>query len=160
MTYAELKLRYPHMSETTLRLNATDRMALQPIKVPECKDPKLTALLANTPKKRLRQKTGEKLNDTEKAFFAYLCESLHDYYHCAQAVTLLLANGVRYTPDFASFSKTSGRIVAHEVKGFMRDDAGVKLKVAASVYPAIHFHLVTKRSKKAGGGWDIQEILP
>lgn len=38
-----------------------------------------------------------------------------------------------------------------------RDDAAVKLKVAARTFPWIAFHLVTKRK---GGGWDIQAVLP
>jgi len=45
---------------------------------------------------------------------------------------------------------------AYEVKGFMRDDAAVKLKVAASLYPWIKFHLVTRKK----GEWIIQEVLP
>ena len=42
----------------------------------------------------------------------------------------------------------------------MRDDAAVKLKVAAALYPQFIFFLVTKRAKKLGGDWDVQEVLP
>ncbi len=42
----------------------------------------------------------------------------------------------------------------HEVKGFMRDDAAVKLKVAAKMHPWWTFRLV-KKSKK---GWDIKLV--
>lgn len=88
----------------------------------------------------------------------------------AQAVTLSLANGVRYTPDFVVKFTSHGMrgavqfeavvLHAYETKGFMREDASVKIKVAAHQYPWIKFHLVTKRKKKDGGGWAIEEVLP
>jgi len=37
-----------------------------------------------------------------------------------------------YTPDFLTVSKV---ITIYEVKGFMRDDAAVKIKVAAEMFP-------------------------
>lgn len=109
--------------------------------------------------KRLRQNT-RGLNKTETDFLAYCRSTLicppGDIH--SQAITLLIANGVRYTPDVAVLSKTES--VFYEVKGFMRDDAAVKIKVAASVYPCFTFYLVTKRKKKEGGGWSIQQMLP
>lgn len=104
-------------------------------------------------KQRLRQKTGEKLNKTETAFLEWLRARFPKESIRAQAVTLVLGNGVRYTPDFTSLKDG----LAWETKGFMRDDAAVKIKIAASLYPEIRFHLVTKRK---GGDWDIQVILP
>lgn len=119
--------------------------------------------------KRIRQNSAG-LNKTEQAFSGHLRQSAMANDETAvtvlppQAITLRLGNGVRYTPDFvtvedepledaAGYAQT---LRAYEVKGFMRDDAAVKLKVAASAYPWIKFHLVTK----AGNGWDIQEVLP
>lgn len=107
-------------------------------------------------KKRLRQNASG-LNKTEAAFFEHLKNIWPTHAHHAQAITLRLGNGVRYTPDFASFARDSGEIVAHEVKGYMRDDAAVKIKVAAALYPQIRFRLATKAK---GGTWDMQEILP
>lgn len=105
-------------------------------------------------KKRLRQNSSG-LNKTEAAFLAWLTsEREHPTRVLTQAVTLRIANGVRYTPDFIVHGAPS--LIAYEVKGFMRDDAAVKLKVAASLYPWIKFHLVSKRK---GGGWDVQEVL-
>jgi len=88
----------------------------------------------------------------------------------AQAVTLVLANGVRYTADFMVFQPVacvrgavnyvSGYVLFYETKGHMRDDAAVKIKVAARTYRNFVFHLVTKRRKKDGGGWSIEEVLP
>jgi len=105
---------------------------------------------------RLRQDT-KGPNKTEAAFLAYL----HDRYHpstiYAQAITLTLANGVRYTPDFF---RGGMEPTFWETKGFMRDDASVKIKVAARVHPWATFYLVTKLPKKKGGGWKIDRVLP
>lgn len=64
------------------------------------------------------------------------------------SIKLRLADRTWYTPDFAVFTNTR-EIVFIETKGFMRDDAAVKLKVAAEQYPRFRFKLVT-RSK---GQW-------
>jgi hypothetical protein len=57
------------------------------------------------------------------------------------------------TVDFAVMT-ASGVLEMHEVKGFMTEDANVKLKVAASQYPFV-FRLVRKAK---GGAWSITEI--
>ena len=49
-----------------------------------------------------------------------------------------------YTPDFMVI-RNEGQVELHEVKGsFVRDDAAVKLKVAASTYPEFRFVLATR----------------
>jgi hypothetical protein len=48
---------------------------------------------------------------------------------------------------------SDGRLQAHEVKGFWQEDARVKIKVAADMYP-IEFIAVKAVSKKNGGGWE------
>jgi len=107
---------------------------------------------------RIRQ-NAQGLNKTEQAFHDWLNAEWPGVVFHTQSVTLKIANGCRYTPDeFCCFTDTGCE--AWEVKGFMRDDAAVKLKVAASLYPWITFHLVTKLPKKKGGGWNIQEVLP
>ena len=72
------------------------------------------------------------------------------------AVTLRLGHDCRYTPDYVCASEGPGEweINAFEVKGFQRDDAMVKLRVAAREYPWIRFHLVTGKP----GAWQIQEV--
>lgn len=55
-----------------------------------------------------------------------------------------LAAKTTYTPDFLVLTK-DGKLVFHEVKGFMRDDAAVKLKVCAALYPFAEFLLITRR---------------
>ena len=103
----------------------------------------------------LRQRT-KGPNKLEAAFAAYLRGYNPGAVIHEQAVTLLVANGVRYTPDIFS----PGTLSFYETKGFMRDDAAVKIKVAAGVHPWATFYLVTKIKASKGGGWNIQRILP
>lgn len=71
-----------------------------------------------------------------------------------EAVTLKLAeNRCRYTPDFCVVM-ADGRIEFHEVKGFWRDDARVKIKVAARLFPWARFVAVTRK----GMGWETEEF--
>lgn len=106
--------------------------------------------------KRLRQASGSKLNKTEAEFLALLkahtpeVATVH-----AQSVTFEIANGCRYTPDFVVFYPL-GQVNAYEVKGFFRDDAAVKLKVAARTFPFVKWTLAWKKK----GGWQSQEIKP
>lgn len=72
-----------------------------------------------------------------------------------ERMTLKLADDTRYTPDFFVL-ETDGTITLEEVKGFMRDDAAVKIKVAASLFP-FRFVLYEVRSKKLGGGWTVTD---
>lgn len=82
----------------------------------------------------LRQQAGE------LAWFAY------------EPIKLRLAAKTFLTIDFF-LMLASGDLEAHEVKGHLEDDAAVKLKVAAEMYP---FRFVLVRA--AGGGWDLKEI--
>lgn len=69
-----------------------------------------------------------------------------------EAVTLKLADDCRYTPDFTVVT-ASGGIEFHEAKGFWRDDARVKIKVAAAQFPWARFCAVRKPRKADGLGW-------
>ena len=101
----------------------------------------------------LRQRTGPKLNKTETDFLAWLLERYPEKEIRAQAVTLVIANGTRYTVDFTNLRQG----LAWETKGAHAwDDSLVKLKVAASQYPELKFHLVQRN----GADWRIQERLP
>jgi hypothetical protein len=51
-----------------------------------------------------------------------------------EAVKLKLAPNTHYTPDFLVLYN-DGTVAFHEVKGFWRDDARVKIKVAAAMFP-------------------------
>lgn len=58
-----------------------------------------------------------------------------------EPVKLRLAGRCWYTPDFLTVSSL-GQLTFWETKGYMREDASVKLKVAAETYPCFGFVLV------------------
>jgi hypothetical protein len=90
-----------------------------------------------------------RLNKTERAFLTHLRITKQCAIHI-QDMTLKLGHDCRYTPDFVTFDP----LTAWEVKGFMRDDAAVKLRVAARMFPCIKFVLVTKQN----GAWIYKDI--
>ena len=51
----------------------------------------------------------------------------------------------------------NGQIELHEVKGFWMDDARVKIKVAAEMYP-FKFVAIKVKAKKDGGGYSVEEF--
>lgn len=105
-----------------------------------------------------RLKTGQ-MNKTETAYAAALRlremagEILWSRF---EGVKLRLADNTFYSPDFAVMT-ADGTLEMHEVKGFWQDDARVKIKVAADQYP-FRFVAVKAQSKKAGGGWSVEEF--
>ena len=73
-----------------------------------------------------------------------------------EAVTLKLAHATRYTPDFAVLW-ADGSMSMDEVKGFWRDDARVKIKVAARLFPMFRFRAI-QRGKRGEPRWKLEEI--
>ena len=73
-----------------------------------------------------------------------------------EGIKFRLADDTFYSPDYAVMLST-GQMEIHEVKGFWQDDAKVKIKVAASLYP-FSFIAVQKLPKKDGGGWKVVEF--
>lgn len=71
-----------------------------------------------------------------------------------EGLKLRLADNTFYTPDFAVMT-AARTLEVHEVKGHWADDARVKIKVAAELYP-LRFIAVRALPKKAGGGWDAE----
>lgn len=110
-----------------------------------------------TPETACRQTTDEaKLNKTERAFLEYLrgpMSPCQGQWIGVQSITLKLAHDCRYTPDFMTvgFAYTFW-----EVKGWWRDDARVKIKVAARLFPWATFIAV----KKTKSGWEKEIIKP
>ena len=101
-----------------------------------------------------RLKTGA-MNKTEQAYADYLeinrvCGDVAWYKF--EGVKLRLADNTFYSPDFAVMM-SDGRMQMHEVKGFWQDDARVKIKVAADLYP-FEFIAIKAKAKKDGGGWE------
>lgn len=96
------------------------------------------------------------MNKTEALYDAHLSLRRQQggiIWHKFEAIKLRLADNTFYTADF--FVLPADReLEIHEVKGFMMDDANVKIKVAASIYP-FRFKIVRKGK---GGIWDITEV--
>lgn len=103
--------------------------------------------------KRLRSQVRKGMNKLEAAFVAYwklqtgnLGQTL-EY----EPVKLRLADNTFYTPDFVTvrpIDRTEYGMAAvttyYEVKGFMRDDASVKIKVARRLFPHARFVLAMR----------------
>ncbi|MGL5736615.1 MAG: DUF1064 domain-containing protein [Beijerinckiaceae bacterium] len=100
-----------------------------------------------------RLKQGE-MNATERDYGAILTarqQAGDVQWFKFEGLKLRLADSTFYTPDFAVMG-ADGVIECHEVKGHWQDDARVKIKVAASLYP-FRFIAVRKRAKRDGGGF-------
>jgi hypothetical protein len=105
-----------------------------------------------------RLKTGA-MNRTEASYAATLelrKAAGEILWYRFEGVKLRLADNTFYTPDFAVMTADSV-IECHEVKGHWTDDARVKVKIAAEMYP-FRFIAVCVQSKKAGGGWQIESF--
>jgi len=103
-----------------------------------------------------RLKVGE-LNKTEKAYESILKDMVlsgHVLWYKFEGLKLRLADNTFYTPDFFLMT-AEGQFEAHEVKGYWQDDARVKIKVAAEMYP-FRFVAAKPKSKKNGGGWEYE----
>lgn len=113
--------------------------------------------------KGVGKKRGE-MNRTEAAFareeleFQKLSGAITNYQY--EAIKFRLANGAWYTGDFAAFpalSNADQRITIYEVKGFLREAAHVRIKVAAELFPMFKFIMCFKQKKANGGGWRFVE---
>jgi hypothetical protein len=107
-----------------------------------------------------RLKTGQ-MNKTEMAYEAHLFARKaagEVAWYKFEGLKFRLADNTFYSPDFAVMLP-DGTMEIHEVKGaeaIFRDDAKVKIKVAAELYP-FRFVAVFPKSKKDGGGWRFTE---
>lgn len=104
-----------------------------------------------------RLRPGE-MNKTEARYAEHLRERMtagEVVWFKFEAVKLRLADKTFYSPDFLVLP-ADGFLEVHEVKGWMEEDANVKIKVAASLYP-FRFKLVRVKPKRDGGGWSIEE---
>jgi hypothetical protein len=105
-----------------------------------------------------RMPTGA-LNKSEQAYANHLKAKLalgQILWFEFEAVKLRLADNTFYTPDFAVLA-ADGVMEMHECKGFWMDDARVKIKVAASLFP-FRFKAFKSRPKKDGGGWTVENF--
>ena len=105
-----------------------------------------------------RLKRGQ-MNATEADYGAILSSRViagEVVWYRFEGLKLRLADNTFYTPDYAVML-TTGELQCHEVKGFWMDDARVKIKVAAEMYP-FRFIAVKKRTKRDGGGFSQEEF--
>ncbi len=84
----------------------------------------------------LRKKTG----DTRVLWWAW------------ESVKFRIADKTYYTPDFVVMME-DGELQIHETKGFMEDDARVKVKAVAELFPMRVFVM-----RKVKGEWSTEEI--
>lgn len=117
----------------------------------EAKAPMVTAA------SMIRQSSKPLLNKWETEFLEQLKGAGWKTILC-QSMKFRLANGVWYIPDFICLQETrllqNQIAAAFEVKGHMRDDASVKIKVAAGMYPWVAWRLATKQN----GQWVYQLV--
>lgn len=101
-----------------------------------------------------RMKQG-KMNKTEQEYEQQLKwrqRSGEVAWYKFEGIKLRLADSTFYSPDFFVML-SDGTLEVHEVKGHWRDDARVKIKVAAELYP-FRFIAVTKKA----GRFQIEEF--
>jgi hypothetical protein len=108
------------------------------------------------PQRRATNALGQ--NRTEARFDAALAAlraggEIREYWF--EPAKLRLAGRTFYTPDFLAV-RADGSLAAVEIKGFLRDDAAVKVKVAADKYKFIDFFLAFAD----GRGWDVRRVTP
>lgn len=105
------------------------------------------------PRAKVRVKGGpRKMNSLERAWAAVLeaRQAAGEVQWWAwERVKFRLADGCYYTPDFVAIL-ADGTIEVTETKGFMRDDALVKFKVAAEQFPWATWRMVRRRK----GQWE------
>lgn len=98
------------------------------------------------------QSAEDSLNKTERELLGML--RVTRGYIGVQRIRLTLAHRCTYTPDFDSVG-VDGRLVLWECKGgFKWEDSWVKLKTAATMFPAILFMFAQKKD----GQWTFTEI--
>lgn len=97
------------------------------------------------------------MNQTEQKYADYL-ESLKNLgeviWFAFDSMKFRLADKTFYSPDFIVM-KATGELEAHEVKGHWEDDARVKIKVAAKMFP-IPFVAVKRNSKN--NTWEYENF--
>ena len=100
-----------------------------------------------------------RMNKWETEYAAVLNDGLRcgiiDWYGF-EAINIRLADGARYTPDFAVIR--NGVLQFIEVKGHLREAALVRFKVAAEVCP-LKFTMLRKKKITEGGGWETMRVL-
>jgi hypothetical protein len=108
--------------------------------------------------KAIALKSGTKMNSLEQAYAANLnvgisTGQLLDWKY--EGLKFRLAKRTWYTPDFVVLHKDL-HLSIDEVKGFWRDDARVKIKCAAEMFPWFEFRAISSN----GRDWDVEQFGP
>lgn len=101
---------------------------------------------------RLKQGTMNKLEEAYAQELELRKRAGEISWYAFEAVKLRLADSTFYSPDFAVML-ANGELEMHECKSFWFDDARVKIKIAASLFP-LRF-VAIKRIRKQ---WEIEEF--
>ena len=71
-----------------------------------------------------------------------------------ESIALRIANGAQFRPDFPVVA-LDNVLEFHEVKGFWREAARVRIKAAASIYPCFRFFGV----RRIDGAWQYERFV-
>lgn len=130
---------------------------MKPVRITE---EEMRLLLGNTARQPLKGKgrvgVSPYKNKLEERYAGYLeqCKLAGEVYqYWYEPFGIKLAEKTYYHPDFL-VQLPDGTLEIHETKGFMRDDAAVKIKTAARKYPCYVFRLVRWEKRQ----WHITEI--
>lgn len=123
--------------------------------------PKRDWRVPEKPQKKIIRQGAKPMNKTEARFQRDWLDvwkhegAILEYFF--EDVTLRLANGVRYTPDFAAYNASGGSDY-YEIKGGgpIQDDSIVKIKCAAAKFTRHQFYLCQWKQ----GQWIIQKVEP
>jgi hypothetical protein len=102
-----------------------------------------------------RRHTPGRMNKTEQRYAEHLFLLQRDgaiKWYKFEGIKLKLAPKTFYMPDFAVI-RNDGALEFHEVKGHWEDDAKVKIKVAAELFPCFRFFAI----KPGRNGWHEYE---
>lgn len=116
-------------------------------------------LLAAPARARGTVAAAARMNSLERAYAAHLelrVRANEVRWWAFEPLRLRLATGAGYTPDFAVVLEPGGVLEFHETKGFMREAAQVRLRVAAALYPW-RFVLVRRAAR---GAWSFEPVSP
>lgn len=142
MTINELRRRFPGMSKDMINKNLGETLTIEESLIPKAS----VSCKPTTDESKLNKWEAQWLAVLRSRYFAWIG---------IQSVTLKLADDCRYTPDFWTLG-VGGKLIAWEVKGFMREDAKIKIKVAARIFSWVQFVLVTRDGKS----WKESVVKP
>lgn len=77
-----------------------------------------------------------------------------------EPLKLRIAGNTSFRPDFLIVDAASHAYILIDVKGFMRDDAAVKVKTSASIHPYFRFAIVQRAKVGRARRWLVRRVCP